>query len=221
MAVFALAGDELQVLMIKRKNEPYAGAWALPGGFVEPDEDLADAARRELREETGVDTPGLLDQFGTYGAPGRDPRGRVVSVAHLAVLPSAVLPEAGDDAAHAEWLPVHSLVRGRRRIAFDHKQVLREAVASLRTRLAATTIATAFCEPEFTLSDLRHVYEVVLGQELDAGNFQRKMRTTEDFIVETGRTRPSPVGRGRPATLFRAKSRQVQPLVNPMVQPEL
>lgn len=215
IAIFAIVGDDLSVLMIRRRDEPFQGGLALPGGFVEEGEDLADAASRELCEETGV-AAAMIDQYGVYGAPGRDPRGRVVTIAHLAVLPEAVRARAGDDAADAMWVPVFPLITGRRRIAFDHKQLLRDAVDSLRGRLASTTIATAFCGEEFTLSQLRKVYEVVLGQSLDPGNFQRKMRSTEDFIADTGRTRPSPAGRGRPAAVFRSTVKGVHRLSNPM-----
>jgi 8-oxo-dGTP diphosphatase len=217
IAIFTVADDALQVLLVRRGSDPYAGRLALPGGFVHADEDLLDAARRELVEETGVRDV-ALDQLATYGAPGRDPRGRVVSVAHVAVLPEAVAPKAGSDAADAGWQRVDPLLRGRNRLAFDHRQILRDAVERIRSKLEYTTLATAFVGPEFTLTELRRVYEIVWGAEFDAGNFQRKMRTTEDFVVETGETRPSPVGRGRPAAVFRARHPGVHPLSTPITR---
>lgn len=118
----------VQVLVIRRGNPPYEGHWAFPGGFVDPDEDLHPAAVRELAEETGLRVP-QLRQLGAYGAPDRDPRHRTVTVAHLAVLDEAAAPTAGDDAAHAEWKPVAWLLDGDR-LAFDHGQILRDALAA-------------------------------------------------------------------------------------------
>lgn len=217
IAIFTVADDALQVLLVKRGADPYSGRLALPGGFVGEREDVLAAARRELREETGVRDV-VLEQLQTYGAPDRDPRGRVVSVAHLAVLPEPVVPKAGTDAAEASWHPVDPLLTGRNRLAFDHRQILRDAVERVRSKLEYTTLATAFVAEEFTLTELRRVYEVVWGAEFDAGNFQRKMRGTEDFVVATGRTRPSPVGRGRPAATFRPREPGVHPLSTPITR---
>lgn len=217
IAIFTISDDELCVLLVRRKEDPHRGALALPGGFVGIDEDIAAAARRELGEETGV-TEVVLEQLATYGAPGRDPRGRVVSVAHVAVVPQPVAPRAGSDAAEALWVPIGPLLAGRRQVAFDHRRILVDALERVRAKLEYTTLATAFVGEEFTLSELRHVYEVVWGADFDAGNFQRKMRRTEDFIVETGNTRPSPVGRGRPAATFRARSAGVQLLSAPITR---
>ncbi len=216
IAILTVHDDALCVLMVERGSDPYAGSLALPGGFVDPDEDLVDAARRELEEETGV-TDVVLEQLGSYGSPDRDPRGRVVSVAHVAVLSRAVPATAGDDAADALWVPLLPLLADpESRVAFDHRQILADALAWVRTRLEYTTLATAFVDEEFTLSELRRVYEVVWGSEFDAGNFQRKMRRTEDFVVETGRTRPAAGGRGRPAATFRAKAPGVHRLSTPI-----
>lgn len=124
--LLALADGVPQVLVIRRGNPPFEGEWALPGGFVDPDEDLHAAAVRELAEETGIEVP-RLRQLGAYGAPDRDPRHRTVSVAHLAVLERTEPPTAGDDAAHAEWKPVGWLLDGDR-LAFDHAQILRDAL---------------------------------------------------------------------------------------------
>ncbi len=217
IAIFTIRNDELCVLLVRRGEEPHAGQLALPGGFVQPDEDLAPAARRELAEETGVSDV-VIEQLGTYGAPGRDPRGRVVSVAHVAVLADTPDIRAGSDASATLWEPVVPLLASRRKVAFDHRHILRDALERVRSKLEYTTLATAFVEPEFTLTQLRHVYEVVWGEEFDAGNFQRKMRRTEDFVVETGRTRSAPGGRGRPAATFRARSRGIHPLATPIMR---
>ncbi|MFZ2502626.1 MAG: hypothetical protein WAW88_08155, partial [Nocardioides sp.] len=139
-------------------------------------------------------------------APHRDPRGRVVSVAHLAVLPAAVSARAGDDAAEAGWVPVADVLGpgATEVLAFDHAQVLADALERVRAKLEYTTLATAFVAEEFTLSELRRVYEITWGVSLDPANFWRKIRQTEDFVEPTGATRSVP-GRGRPAALFRIK----------------
>lgn len=216
IVIFTVADDELRVLLVKRGSAPHRGRLALPGGFVGEKEDVLAAAKRELREETGLRDV-VLEQLRTYGAPDRDPRGRVVSVAHVAVLPTPVRPHAGTDAAEADWHAVEPLMDSRR-LAFDHRAILRDAVERVRSKLEYTTLAAAFVGEEFTLTELRRVYEVVWGAEFDAGNFQRKMRSTEDFVVETGRTRPSPVGRGRPASTFRARRLGVHPLSTPITR---
>lgn len=200
IVVLTIRDGELCALAIRRGGPPYRGRWALPGGFVGIDEDLERAARRELAEETSVSADAVrLEQLATYGAPRRDPRHRTISVAWLAVLPRPAAPEAGSDAAHAAWRPADWLV-DRARLAFDHKAILRDGVERIRAKLEYTNIATAFLEEEFTIAQLREVYEVVWGHPLDAGNFHRKVTRTEGFVEPTGRRRS--VGRGRPAELF-------------------
>lgn len=203
LVILTVRENALQVLTITRGNEPFRGRPALPGGFLRTDEDITDAAVRELGEETGLDGQSLhLEQVSVYGAPDRDPRGRVVSVAYLAIMPDLPVPTAGSDASTAEWRPVAD-VRGT--LAFDHDQILDDAVEQARTRLEFTTLATAFCEPTFTIGDLRTVYEVVWGETLDPRNFSRKVNNTEGFVVETGDKRVPAVG--RPAALYRRGDR--------------
>jgi 8-oxo-dGTP diphosphatase len=199
LAILTVRESALQVLVITRGKEPFAGRPALPGGFVRTDEDLDDAAVRELREETGLDGDGLhLEQFATYGEPHRDPRGRVVSVAYLAIMPDLPLPTAGSDASGAAWVAVDK-VRGS--LAFDHDRILDDAVERARRRLELTTLATAFCSAEFTIGDLRSVYEVVWGETVDPRNFSRKVINTEGFVEPTGARRFPATG--RPAALYR------------------
>ncbi|MGH3356634.1 MAG: NUDIX hydrolase [Nocardioidaceae bacterium] len=203
LVVLAVRDRELEVLTVRRGEAPYAGRRALPGGFVEHDEDLDHAASRELLEETGVRASrGQVSQIGAYGSPRRDPRGRVVSVAHLAVLPEPKVPEVGADASSAEWRPVTQMLASPRRMAFDHARILRDAVEHLRTELEFTGLATRLCRTPFTVAELREVYEVVWGHVLDPRNFHRKVTGTPGLLVSTGRVTTR--NGGRPAALFRA-----------------
>jgi 8-oxo-dGTP diphosphatase len=189
-------GGALHVLLVRRGIPPYRGRWALPGGFVLDDEDLPDAAERELGEETGV-AASHLEQLATYGAPRRDPRGRVVTVAYLALLPDLPVPVAGTDAAAAAW---HD-VAARPRRAFDHARILADGVERARAKLEYTSLAAAFCPPEFTIARLREVYEAVWATELDPRNFHRKVTSTPGFVEPVGQRTGG--GRGRPAELYR------------------
>jgi len=205
LAVLTVREGRLQVLVITRGNEPFRGRPALPGGFLRPGEDVDRAAVRELGEETGLDGSKLhLEQLATYGAPERDPRGRVVSVAHLAMMPDLPIPTAGSDASSAAWAPVETVLG---QLAFDHDKILADAVERSRRLLEYTTLATAFCSPRFTIGDLRAVYEVVWGQPVDPRNFSRKVMNTEGFVEATGEKRMPEVG--RPAGLFRRGPAQI------------
>jgi 8-oxo-dGTP diphosphatase len=231
----------LNVLLIQRGEEPYAGQWALPGGFVKThrdgrgrtyDESLEEAAARELAEETGLqataptdaaDTTLLrvhLEQLATYGNPGRDPRMRVVSVAYLAFGPELPDPAAGSDVAAAEWVaidrlglpephPDRPLVKQRkgttRKLAFDHARIVADGLERARSKLEYTPLATAFLDDEFTISELRSVYEIVWGEPLHAGNFHRKVLSVPGLVESTGATTERGGPRGGPrARLYRA-----------------
>lgn len=198
-------GTGLSVLVVKRGNAPYRGRYAFPGGFVGEREDVERAARRELREETGVRDRALrLLEIGAYAGPRRDPRHRTVSVAFLAVVGPDTTATAGSDAADVEWLPVAELLgaRGRARLAFDHEEILTDAHLLLRDRLESTSLGLGLLPAEFTVAELRQVYEAVWDRELDPGNFQRKVTATAGLLRDTGKL--SVGGRGRPAGLFRA-----------------
>jgi 8-oxo-dGTP diphosphatase len=212
LVVLTIRDGALNALLIRRGIPPFKGRLALPGGFVLDDEDLPAAAERELREETGVATAaGHLEQLRTYGAPRRDPRGRVVSVAYLALLPDLPAPTAGSDAAGAQWRSVEPVSR----LAFDHDEILRDGVERARAKLEYTPLAAAFCPPEFTIAELRAVYEAVWGTELDPRNFHRKVTTTDGFVRSTGRRRAQAVG--RPAELFQPGDADV--LYPPVLRP--
>jgi 8-oxo-dGTP diphosphatase len=195
----------LHVLIVERGVEPYVGAWALPGGFIKPDEDLAEAAVRELAEETGLSGlsggPAHLEQLASYGGPGRDPRMRVVSISYLAFAPDLPDPEAGSDAAAAVWNPVDDLPP----LAFDHARILADGVERARSKLEYTPLATAFAGETFTISELRLIYESVWGTPLHAGNFHRKVLSVPGFVEGTGETTQTGGPRGGPrAKLYRA-----------------
>lgn len=194
------------VLTIRRGIPPYRGRWALPGGFVHLDEDLPAAAARELAEETRLSAV-HLEQLGTYGQPDRDPRMRVVTVAYLALAADLPTPTAGTDAAEARWASVADLLSAPRKLAFDHHHILTDGVERARSKLEYTPLATAFCRPDFTVADLRAVYEAVWGIELDPRNFHRKVTGTPGFLESTGQT-TTRLG-GRPAQLYRRGSADV------------
>jgi 8-oxo-dGTP diphosphatase len=196
LTVLTIRDERMNVLLIRRGVPPHKGRWALPGGFVLDDEDLDEAATRELREETGIG--GHLEQLGSYGAPRRDPRGRVVSVAYLALIPGAPAVTAGTDAAAASWHPADALPA---RLAFDHDRILDDGVERARAKLEYTPLAAAFCPPTFTIGELRAVYEAVWGTALDPRNFHRKVTGTDGFVQPTGTATAGE--RGRPAQLYR------------------
>lgn len=202
LAVLTLRAGALHVLLVERGQEPYAGQWALPGGFLLPRESAETAARRELAEETGLsDVSGLhLEQLRTYSEPDRDPRMRVVSVAFTALLPDAPEPHGGGDAAQARWLPYDP----GRTLAFDHERILADAHERVGAKLEYSCLATAFCPPEFTLGELQHVYETVWGVPLDRPNFRRKVLATPGFVEPVPGAARLTGGRGKPAALYRA-----------------
>jgi len=204
VVILTMSEGKLHVLLVRRGVEPYQGMWAIPGGFKRPSETLDEAAARELREETSVESAALLTQFGAYGDPGRDPRMNVVTVAYLAVLPEVTGVVAGTDAAHAALVPVSDALDGKVELAFDHERILRDAVERVRVDLEVRGIATAFVGPTFTLGELRSVYEAVWGVHLDSANFRRSLLSEGGWVVPTGRrARPGASG-GKPAELYRA-----------------
>lgn len=208
IAVMTIRSNDLQMLLIERGEEPFQGTWALPGGFVRPDEDPAGAAARELAEETGVRPESAhLEQFGSYGDPHRDPRMRVITIAYWAVCSELPTPLPGGDAASADLVPVSKLESGGIRLAFDHAKIVRDAVECVRAKLETTALAARFCPTEFTITDLRRVYETVWNTTLDAGNFQRKIRYNSVFeLVRPRRSDQEAPLRGRPASLWTVRA---------------
>ncbi|WP_182886998.1 NUDIX hydrolase [Microbispora sp. H10885] len=217
LVILTLRDSRLHVLLVRRGVDPYKDAFALPGGFLNhAGEDITAAAHRELSEETDLDVETLsLEQLGVYGDPGRDPRGRVVSVAYLAIAPSLPEPTAGTDAADAGWQPTDHVLSGDLQLAFDHRRIIADGVERARVKLEHSALATAFCGPTFTITELQNVYEAVWGIRLDPRNFYRKVQKTEGFIVPAGTARKAVTG--RPARLYRAGPRTV--LYPPMIRP--
>jgi 8-oxo-dGTP diphosphatase len=203
IAIFTIREDRLEILLIRRGHPPFQGKWALPGGLLEEDEDLDVCARRELEEETGVS--GLaLEQFHAFGAPGRDPRGRYVTVAYLTMVrPDRLSPKADDDAAAVGWFAVESLPP----LAFDHAEIIAMARRRLRRRLEESALAFGYLPDAFTLDELRRLHEVVRGEPIEPRAFRTWAMTT-DLVEDAGR---ASTGGRRPARLYRAIAREGPP----------
>lgn len=203
--LFTFYDNDLKVLLIERKHPPFEATWALPGGFVEIDEDVEDAALRELAEETNV-TEVYLEQLYTFGEPNRDPRTRVITVAYFALLSADQVArlqiQGASDAVNARWWSMYSLPA----LAFDHDRVLQYALQRLRWKLEWTALGFLLLPKEFTLSELQKVYETVLNEPLDKRNFRRKILAT-DVLEETGNIRE---GDHRPAKLYRFTSKAIE-----------
>jgi 8-oxo-dGTP diphosphatase len=210
MVIITLRGEELQVLLVKRDVAPYKSRWAIPGGFVHINESLEAAARRELREETGV-IDVYLEQLYTFGNPGRDPRGRVISVAYIALVPAPLTVEAGIDAREARWWPLSHLPA----LAFDHDKILQYALTRLRYKIEYSAVGFRLLPEHFTLSELQRAYEVILGEPLDKRNFRRRISQAE--IIEptddlrSGEGRPARLYRFRPDAVAEVKARRLFP----------
>jgi 8-oxo-dGTP diphosphatase len=202
VVMFTILDGELKVLLIKRRHWPCEGMWAFPGGFVNIDEGLEEAAYRELREETGVSGEDVyLEQLYTFGDPGRDPRARVITVAYFALVSADKLHllegrlRAADDAADVGWFSVYASPF----LAFDHADILNYAITRLRYKLEYTAVGFQLLPERFTLRELQQAYETVLGEELDKGNFRSKLRKS-GVVEPTERYRETG---GRPARLYR------------------
>ena len=199
IVLFTIEDDDLKALLIQRAQEPFAGSWALPGGFVGIEESLKRAAWRELREETGVHA-GYLEQLHAFGRPGRDPRERVITVAYLALFPSDRLElAAASDAQAAKLFSLKNLPD----LAFDHATILRGAHERLKEKLDDSVIALQLLPLTFTHSALQRVYELILGVTLDKRNFRKKINVL-DVIEATGEE--DRAGPHRPAKLYRVKN---------------
>jgi len=198
IVVFTIRDDQLELLLIRRAQAPYKGKWALPGGFVDIDEGLDEAASRELKEETGVSDV-YLEQLYTFGKPKRDPRERVITVAYYALIPSDKMQlQAATDAEAVGWFGMNELPK----LAFDHADIVSMAHQRLASKLDYSTLAFQFLPESFTLHELQNIYEIICQEELDKRNF-RKWVLGLGQIEETGGKRTG--GAHRPAKLYKMK----------------
>lgn len=208
MVILTILDGALSLLLVERGGDPFKGRLALPGGFVHVGEggrggeSLDDAAARELVEETGLSRAQvLLTQIGAFGTPGRDPRGRVITVAYTALVRPevAAFVRAGSDAAAARWMRV-TQAHG---LAFDHDAIVRATLGRVRHDVERTATALHLAPETFTVGELRAVFEALLGRALDAGNFRRRfLRLVEDGVIE--KAAGSRVTARKRAQVFRA-----------------
>lgn len=201
LVVLTVVKGTLCALLFTRDSQPYQGRPALPGNFVAHDEGLASAAWRRLNAETGLSSTQVhLEQLASYGSIDRDPRGRVVTIGYLALLPSASIPRQKPSGAVARWNPVEPLLEEATALAFDHHKILTDGVERARAKLEYSSLAAEFCPPQFTIATLRRVYEAVWGAKVDPRNFHRKVTGTPGFVTPTSRSTGGE--RGRPARLY-------------------
>lgn len=195
LAIFTVREGRLELLLIEMKRAPFAGRWALPGGRIAEGETVERAAERELAEKTAL-TDVYLEQLYTFSAPERDPAGRCISVAHLALVPPTVSIRATDKYRAIGWFPADRPPP----LAFDHAAITAYAVRRLRAKLAYTNVAYSLLDERFTLSELQRAYEAILGGALDPRNFRKRI-VALGLVEETGEVRRG--GAHRPARLYR------------------
>ena len=196
-----MSGTEPQTLLWQRGKEPDAGAWALPGGYLDADETLEDSIRRHLAAKVDVRELSHLEQLGTWSDPARHPRERQLATAYLGLVPTDADPAVPSDTA---WHPVDRLPR----MAFDHDEIVLAARERLRAKLSYTNLGFALAPPTFTISELRELYAAALGHEVSATNLQRVL-VRRALLEDTGERRPPGPHGGRPATVFRFRSRRL------------
>ena len=205
IVIFTVKDGELKILLVKRSLEPFKNKWALPGGFVRLDESLEGAAKRELREETGVKDV-YLEQLYTFGDPKRDIRGRVITVAYMALINSEdVKLRAQTDVSEAKWFSVKKIPS----LAFDHKIILDYSLKRLKWKFEYTPIAFSLLPAKFTFSQLRGLYEIVFAREFDKRNFYKKIFSL-NILEEKGKQKGVAF---RPAALYELK-KNLSPIVN-------
>jgi 8-oxo-dGTP diphosphatase len=219
--VFQVRGGSLQVLMWRRARDPFKGRWALPGGYLEPDETLEESIRRHLETKVDIDELAHLEQLETRSEPGRNPRGWELATAYLGLVPSDVDPAVPSDTA---WQPARRLPP----TAFDHGEIVEIALQRLRAKLSYTNVGFALAPETFTLSELRAIYAAALGHDLSATNLQRVL-LRRGVLERTGSKREPGRAGGRPAEVFRFRLSELEvtdpfavlrPPVSRSVQPQ-
>jgi 8-oxo-dGTP diphosphatase len=202
LVLFTVSNHVLKVMLVRRADEPFAGDWSIPGGFLKAGESLEAAALRVLQEKTGVEHV-YLEQLYTFGDPGRDPRGRVITVTYIALIPWQHLNQpASERVTGLTWAPADRLPR----LAFDHAKIIRYAVQRLRAKAGYSNIVYGLMPERFRLSELQKMYEIILNEELDKRNFRKRMLAT-GLLQSTGRKEAS--GAHRPAMLYRFKKKAI------------
>jgi 8-oxo-dGTP diphosphatase len=200
-AVLRVRGSEPQTLLWQRARKPEAGAWALPGGYLEPAETLEESIRRHLAAKVDVREVSHLEQLGTWSDPARFPGERQLATAYLGLVPTDADPAVPEDTA---WHPVDRLPR----MAFDHGEIVLAGRERLRAKLSYTNLGFALAAPTFTISELRELYAAALGHEVSATNLQRVL-VRRALLEDTGERRPPGPHGGRPATVFRFRSNEI------------
>jgi 8-oxo-dGTP diphosphatase len=202
LVLLTVRNNALEVMLARRADEPFAGDWSIPGGFLKAGESLEQAALRVLKEKTGVEDA-YLEQLYTFGEPYRDPRGRVITVTYIALIPSQHLNRPPTERiAELTWVPVHRLPR----LAFDHEEIIRYAVQRLRAKAGYSNIVYGLMPERFRLSELQEMYEIILNDRLDKRNFRKRMLAT-GLLQSTGRKVAS--GAHRPAMLYKFKKKEI------------
>ena len=197
IVIFTIKENELKILLVKRKIEPFKDKWALPGGFVRIDESLEQAAKRELEEETGVKNI-YLEQLYTFGNLERDPRGRVITVAYMALINSNEIKlQATTDVSDAQWFSIKKIPQ----LAFDHKKILDYSLKRLKWKFEYTTVAFSLLQKKFALSKIQKIYEIIFGKKFDKRNFNKKILTL-NILKEEGINKDVPY---RPPMLYSLK----------------
>ncbi|MBO9633128.1 MAG: NUDIX hydrolase [Chitinophagaceae bacterium] len=207
--VFGYSKHEgVSILLIQRKYPPFKNAWAIPGGFLLPDETLEEAVERELREETGIEV-NYLEQLYTFGKPDRDPRQRVISIAYFALVKSSQFQQlkASTDAENAQWFNFRELPP----LAFDHKEILDIAIERIRAKIRYQPIGFELLDRKFPFADLEKLYIALLGRDIDRRNFSRKMLALG--ILDETNEYASPEGKGRPSKMYQFNKKRYQQLL--------
>ena len=202
LVIFTVNDDTLQVMLVKRAEEPFADRWSIPGGFLKVSESLEEAALRVLKEKAGVENV-YVEQLYTFGDPDRDPRARVITVTYFALIPwKDLIPPPSDKVTDLMWAPVHRLPK----LAFDHKMIVEYAVKRLRAKASYSNIVYGLMPRQFRLSELQRMYEIIINDKLDKRNFRKRMLAT-GLLQETGRK--DTAGAHRPAMLYKFKKMEI------------
>lgn len=200
--------DGVSVLLIQRKYEPFKSAWALPGGFVQEEESLEKAVKRELQEETGISV-NYLEQLYTFGEPARDPRRRVVSVAYVGLVKTSQYNQlkASTDAENAQWFSIGQLPR----LAFDHRLIVEKAIERIRTKIRYQPIGFELLDKKFPFADLEKLYSTLLDRDIDRRNFSKKILAL-NILDETNELSRSE-GKGRPSKIYQFNKKRYEELM--------